>query len=158
MEAYARLTDGILDVIKEQIIDEEVNCIVNINVIVMLLQVQDLIERRERSKYFVPIGYIKQYQGNRLDLVIRLSYILSFSLYLQKSDIMKYTEMNEGELQVDNIIIDVRINFNISYCMYYMQPMRSGYESSGGQSMYYISSDGNVEQWSMEWVSYNYDY
>lgn len=33
---------------------------------------------------------------------------------------MKYTEMNEGELQVDNIIIDVRINFNISYCMYYM--------------------------------------
>lgn len=37
MEAYARLTDGILDVIKEQIIDEEVNCIVNINVIVMLL-------------------------------------------------------------------------------------------------------------------------
>ena len=34
METYARLTDGILDVIKEQVDDEEVNSILSINVIV----------------------------------------------------------------------------------------------------------------------------
>ncbi|XP_019855138.1 PREDICTED: uncharacterized protein LOC109584017 [Amphimedon queenslandica] len=106
MDTYFRLTDGILNVIKEQVEDEEL---------------QKLIDGYDRSKFFIPIGYVRHYKGTLQDL---------------KTDVMKHSGIIEGELKVDDIIVD---------------PIKSGYDLSSRQSMFYISTDGSIQQWTNEW-------